>query len=158
MILDLPQPLISRQAPLVDGGIVNPPSKNVSVAPPLLAYGAQPPSHPVFVSLKGDWPRIPGSQTAGMGQWPEIWSDMRQFAKRWVDPDFKRPSVGPLVMDPAPAAAAKQNNKPDTGQCNLDRAAINLNALRDVCRTELTRLLSVRPSLTRLWALFPFLW
>lgn len=55
-------------------------------------------------------------------------------------------SVGLAAMD-IPNQAAKQQNKPDTGQCNLDKAAINLNAIRDVCRTELTRLLAVRPSL-----------
>jgi hypothetical protein len=35
--------------------------------------------------------------------------------------------------------------KPETGQCNLDRAAINLNACRDVVKDELVHLLSVCP-------------
>jgi hypothetical protein len=43
-------------------------------------------------------------------------------------------------MDPSPPPANK--NKAETGQCNLDKASINLNAIRDVCKTELIRLLS----------------
>jgi hypothetical protein len=45
-------------------------------------------------------------------------------------------------MEAAPSQQGPK--KPETGQCNLDKAAINLNGLRDVCRNELVRLLAVR--------------
>lgn len=42
-------------------------------------------------------------------------------------------------MDSAP-----QKKKVETGQCNLDRAFINLNAIRDMARDEFIKAMLVR--------------